>query len=160
MGTIALTHTFSDGQTITAAKVNTNFTDITSVVNGGLDTSNLSTKYAPYNLQWSLDAMANSLSKTMKTELSLGSAFIPTKITAHSSDASAGTLTVSLQDDGSEVITGTSIVVSSSTLVKSTSFDISSIADGSVLTLTLVSNGSWNGGFITVTLYGKTLVRT
>ena len=42
MGNITLTHTFANATVADATKVNTNFTDITSVVNGSIDGTNIS----------------------------------------------------------------------------------------------------------------------
>ena len=166
MATINLTRHI-DATTVTAAAFNNNYTLVEAAINGGLDTTNLSTKYAPVVFNFYQDSIAATNTKTVDMILETGHDFIPTHVSAHAQARSSGVLQIHLHKVvGASVtdlfVNATDLQLNSTDAESTTNFIGSpTVSGGQTLQVEFdASDATWSGGQITVKVQGKMLVRT
>ena len=111
MGNITIPNSFTAGTTANASHVNSNFSAITSVVNGNLDATNLSTPYF-YNTKVIqipnvyLEDDTKLFSYSVNFDLPTGQTWYPVSLEVTTSGHSGTKLYVSMQYSSSEVLGG------------------------------------------------------
>ena len=136
MGNISITNTLSNGTVVDAAKLNTNFTDITSVVNGNVDGTNISSSSAltvatlTANTSISTDTIAE---KTSATGVTIDGVLIKDTLNGSGIVALAGSQTLT----GKKTMAATVQTVTASADGATVTFDVSL---GNIHTVTLGGN--------------------
>jgi hypothetical protein len=164
MATLAVPHTFSSGQTPSAAQFNANFDEIEDFINDGdADTNNISTKYADLVWSFHLDTVAGG-NTTAQIRFK-----IPTGVTVIWVEAQlgvmsgSGTASLNFTSDGDTVLSTPITGSGGSTVIQTASGwspTTSAAGDEIVITVSEIHSTPNSVTDVQVTLYGKTLLRT
>ena len=144
---------YSDGETLTAAKLNALKN---AVSNGSILVTDLANAYCVFQIQVQTDSLASGATHTTRVMVPTGQTWVP--VQAEVSYQTGATPTVSLQftDDGTNVLTTAASAASAGgTPTVRTAFDVSSIAAGSLLVFTLTGSGGVTATNVTGVVHFK-----
>ena len=168
MATLNTGTAFVDGELITAAAMNSKFSAIETLVNPSgtkLDTENLNQPYVLFPCTITFAQATGSADYTFQIQTPSGYTLIPKIATLHVAAITGGgskAVKLSVQDDGAEVINGTHITRTAVGLSSSETFNIASIAGGSVITIKITGvdlTGSDGATAVTCHILFKSLLK-
>tara|TARA_B100000945_G_scaffold116123_1_gene92262 strand:- start:3213 stop:3731 length:519 start_codon:yes stop_codon:yes gene_type:complete len=172
MAIITKPHTFTAGQAAVASEVNSNFDTLYSAVNGGLDTTNISTN--KHLITWTLQATLSSPAATdyfcIRTPSGVGAiTLLEMSIIAgaHTGGAMAGQAALNLKEitNPSGPVLSAAINTSAATATavltpaSVTSFT-GTVAANKNLLFEVATNAAWTGSNVTLCLIGKSLIQS